>query len=350
MFRGVFMMWKDLYAHAFSEQATIQKVAVNDKISHFQAEKKTVIDFGKNILYNEESTIELTEVSKEILRVGERMEEKREDNRITLTPCSKSELEADILEYLCLQNKKKIPVTEVQVCQHFHLLKKSLTAILKQMLEKGYLEQYEKNGEIALTPYGIREGNEYLYRHYSISQFLQFIGVQEATADQDACRAEHILTDETVQALCTYVNNDNQHYERKIRNSDLTDRYAPGRYEGMMEIYSMEQCRPRKFREENADYTGTIFLEIDQEGWFELQYAEKTGEKTLWYKNADGVEGVEWVKAECGEQGERIPVNAFEFVLKANEVLMEGHLLVAFTEGDEQPNLWNSGQLEVELW
>ena len=55
-------------------------------------------------------------------------------------------------------------------------------------------------------------------------------------------------------------------------------------------------------------------------------------------------------ESEHGKQGERIPVNAFEFVLKANEVLMEGHLLVAFTEGDEQPNLWNSGQLEVELW
>ena len=43
------------------------------------------------------------------------MEEKKEDTRITLTPCSKSELEADILEYLCLQNKKKIPVTEVNI-------------------------------------------------------------------------------------------------------------------------------------------------------------------------------------------------------------------------------------------
>ena len=278
------------------------------------------------------------------------MEEKKEDTRITLTPCSKSELEADILEYLCLQNKKKIPVTEVNICQHFHMLKKSLTAILKQMLEKGYIDPYEKNGVIELTPYGIREGNEYLYRHYSISQFLQFIGVAEKTADQDACRAEHILTDETVQALCSYVNSDNQHYERKIRNSDLIDRYAPGTSEGMMEIYSMEQCRPRKFCEENADYTGTILLEINQEGWFELQREGKAGKKTLWYKNADGAEGVEWVKADHGKQGERIPVNAFEFVLKANEVLMEGHLLVAFTEGDEQPNLWNSGQLEVELW
>ena len=49
-------------------------------------------------------------------------------------------------------------------------------------------------------------------------------------------------------------------------------------------------------------------------------------------------------------KGERIPANAFEFVLKANEVLREGHLLIAFTEGNEKPNMWNSAQLEVVLW
>lgn len=279
------------------------------------------------------------------------MEEKiKEDNRIELSPYSKAELEADILEFLCLQNKKNIPVTELQISQHFGVIKKTLTAILKQMLEKGYIYPYQKNEVIQLTPYGIREGNEYLYRHHSISQFLQFIGVGEDTADQDACRAEHILTDETVQALCRFVNDDNQHYERKTRNSDLTDRYAPGVYEGMMQIYSMEQCRPRKFQEENALYTGRIFLEITREGWLELEYAKEKYQKKLWYKNSDSREELAWTEAVHGEKGERIPANAFEFVLKANEVLREGHLLIAFTEGNEKPNMWNSAQLEVVLW
>ena len=282
---------------------------------------------------------------------GGSMEEKnKEDNRIEISPCSKSELEADILEFLCLRSKRSMTVTELTICQQFNMPKKTLTAILKQMLEKGYIEPYMKNEAIQLTPYGIREGNEYLYRHHSISQFLQFIGVHEETANQDACRAEHILTDETVQALCNYVNTDHQHYERKIRNSDLTDRYAPGTYEGMMQIYSMEQCRPRKFREENALYTGSIFLEITKEGWFELEYGPEKSKKHLWYKNTEGSEDTAWIEAKHGKLGERIPANAFEFVLKANEVLMEGHLLIAFTEDGEKPNMWNSAQLEVELW
>ena len=40
-----------------------------------------------------------------------------------------------------------------------------------------------------------------------------------------------------------------------------------------MQLYTMEQSRPRKFQEENDLYTGSIFLEITKEGWFELEYA-----------------------------------------------------------------------------
>lgn len=81
-----------------------------------------------------------------------------------------------------------------------------------------------------------------------------------------------------------------------------------------------------------------------------MQYAGEKYQKRLWYKNSESSEEMAWIEAVHGEKGERIPANAFEFVLKANEVLMEGHLLIAFTEGDEKPNMWNSAQLEIELW
>ncbi len=277
-------------------------------------------------------------------------ENTNDDSRVEMSPYSRVELEADILEFLCLRERQNQPITEVGICLQFKIAKKTLSGILKQMLDKGYLEPYRRGGDVHLTPYGIRAGNEYLYRHHSISQFLQFIGVPEQTANQDACRAEHILADETVQALCEYVNNDHQHYERKIRNTDLTERYAPGNHEGMMQIYTMEQSRPRRFSEENDLYTGTVFLEITNEGWFELEYAGEKFQKTMWYKSADGSEEADWIRAEHGEKGECIPADAFEFVLKANEVLMEGHLLVAYTEDGEKPDMWSSAQMEVELW
>lgn len=275
---------------------------------------------------------------------------KEENSAVESPPYSKEEMEGDILERLCLWNKQNIPATEINLCRDFGIPKITLTATLRKMLEKGYIEPYKKNEAIRLTLLGVNEGNEYLYRHNSISQFLQFVGVKEEVADQDACRAEHIFSDQTVEALCSFVNADYKNYVRKIRNTELTDRYEPGTYQFDMQIYSMEQCRPRKFREEYFDYTGNIFLEIGREGWFELEYAGEKWKKKLWYKNAGRTTEDEWIEAPRGERGERIPANAFEFVIKYNEVLMEGHLLIALTGENEKPDIWNSCQLEVEIW
>ena len=279
------------------------------------------------------------------------MQEKAQDkSRIEMPPYSRIEMETDILEQLCVWRKQETGADETKICHYFQIQKKTLTAVLKQMMEKGYIYPYQKNGEILLTPYGVSEGNECLQRHSSISQFLQYIGVTEETADQDACRAEHFFTDETVKALCTFVNSDIKGYERRIRNSELTERYAPGKYVFMMQIYSMGQSRPRKFREENFWYTGDITLEITDVGWFELQYAtEEKFTKKLWYKNAGDLTE-DWMEAEKGEMGERIPASAFEYVVKAGETLIEGSLLIALTEPDEKPDIWNSCQLELELW
>ena len=116
-------------------------------------------------------------------------ENTNDDSRVELSPYSRVELEADILEFLCLRERQNQPITEVGICLQFKIAKKTLSGILKQMLDKGYLEPYRRGGAVHLT------------RHHSISQFLQFIGVPEQTANQDACRAEHVLADETVQAL-----------------------------------------------------------------------------------------------------------------------------------------------------
>lgn len=275
----------------------------------------------------------------------------REQNRIAVVPYTKVELEGDILELLCLQQKKNNVVTASELCRHFDMGKKTLTSILKPMQEKGYLQIGDKSGEITLTPYGISEGNEYIYRHDSISQFLQFIGVSAETADRDACRAEHILTDETIRTICDFANRGIYH-DRKLWNTELTDRYEPGVYEFMMQIYSMERCRPRKFREEYEYYTENIYLEVSADrGWFELERRkDRQHNKTLWYKCATDAVSREWNRAQTGERGERLPANAFEFVIKPNAPLIEGHLLIAFTEEGERPDLWSSCQLEVEIW
>ena len=212
---------------------------------------------------------------------------------------------------------------------------------------KEYLEKLIAGQEIQLTDYGLSVGNDCIYRHNSISQMLQFIGVNEKTADQDACRIEHIVTDESTRAICQFINYENMYYERRIRNSELTDRYEKGNYIFSMQMYSLEQRCPRKLKKEYHCYSRNVILEITKKGYFKLQKVSSLGNKRLWYKNYDK----QWVLAEQGAQGEQIPSRVFEFIIKPNDRVIEGKLLIAFMpENQTEPEVWDCGQLEVEIW
>ena len=202
-------------------------------------------------------------------------------------PHSKLEKEEDILEQLCIWKTQNISLDLERICQHFRMEKRDIVVCLKRMQKEGYLEKLIAGQEIQLTDYGLSVGNDCIYRHNSISQMLQFIGVNEKTADQDACRIEHIVTDESTRAICQFINYENMYYERRIRNSELTDRYEKGNYIFSMQMYSLEQRCPRKLKKEYHCYSRNVILEITKKGYFKLQKVSSLGNKRLWYKNYD---------------------------------------------------------------
>lgn len=129
---------------------------------------------------------------------------------------------------------------------------------------------------------------------------------------------------------------------------DLKEWYSPGIYQFMMQIYTMEQVVPRVPDEKNQWYSGSVFLEIGEESWFELQYARKDmrfREKLRYYFPEIG-----WVEARQGQMGERIPASCFEFARFPDEALTEGHILIAYTVDMEEPDPRDILQLEVEIW
>ena len=126
-------------------------------------------------------------------------------------PHSKLEKEEDILEQLCIWKTQNISLDLERICQHFRMEKRDIVVCLKRMQKEGYLEKLIAGQEIQLTDYGLSVGNDCIYRHNSISQMLQFIGVNEKTADQDACRIEHIVTDESTRAICQFINYENMY-------------------------------------------------------------------------------------------------------------------------------------------
>ena len=72
------------------------------------------------------------------------------------------------------------------------------------LLKAGQYIDVDNGGYITLTAAG-REVAEKIYeRHTVLSELLIRLGVDEKTATDDACRIEHVISDESFQAIKQY--------------------------------------------------------------------------------------------------------------------------------------------------
>lgn len=261
-------------------------------------------------------------------------------------PSSKREMEEDLLEQLCIFEGKKESLNVSYVSRELHMTRRDVNYYLKQMKKHGYVEDgVQEEGEIRLTELGRITGAECRHRHDTFTQFLQYIGVEREKASEDACRMEHVVSEETVQKICDFVNY-GETYEQVLRYTDLKYRYLPGEYEFLMGIYYMEKTCPRRFAREFSYFSEKIYLYVDEEkSWFELEKKSPLS-LCLWYKAPD--KG--WVKAEEKDGRLVIPSVVFEFSMRKPNPITEGTALVAFARKGEKPEEWNSRELDVHIW
>ncbi len=76
----------------------------------------------------------------------------------------------------------------------------SVTEMLQKLALEGYVV-YEKYRVIDLTPKGLELAKNLEMRHHAIKKLLMYMGVDENTADRDACLVEHILSQETLEKI-----------------------------------------------------------------------------------------------------------------------------------------------------
>lgn len=261
-------------------------------------------------------------------------------------PSSRREIEEDLLEQLCIFAEKTEHLMVAYVCSELHMTRRDINFYLKQMKKHGYVaEGFQDDGEIRLTELGRIAGAECRHRHDTFTQFLQYIGVESEKASEDACRIEHVVSEETVQKICDFVNY-GETYERIFRHTDLKYRYLPGEYEFLMGIYYMEGVCPRRFAREFSYFSEKIYFYADEEkSWFELEKKIPV-DLCLWYRDP----GNGWVKAREREGRSLIPSEVFEFSMRRLNPVTEGTALVAFAREGEKPEEWNSRELDVHIW
>lgn len=80
----------------------------------------------------------------------------------------------------------------------------SVTEMFQKMAEKGYII-YKKYEGAQLTEEGRKEAEAIVERHAVLRDFLEILGVNEETAEEDACGIEHHLHEETLKRLTKFV-------------------------------------------------------------------------------------------------------------------------------------------------
>lgn len=110
------------------------------------------------------------------------------------------------LETILILQQRKGNVRSIDIVTELNYSKPSISNAMKQLSSNGYIHM-DENRFITLTEAG-REIAERMYeRHELISKFLMKLGVNEDVALEDACRIEHVISDETFQKIKEHANN-----------------------------------------------------------------------------------------------------------------------------------------------
>lgn len=108
------------------------------------------------------------------------------------------------LETILMLKKQNEYVRSIDIANKMNFSKPSVSRAIKLLKEsklitvdgKGYIDFTDKGREIAEGVYN---------RHITLTVFLTQLGVTQHQAEEDACRLEHIISDETYQCIKNYL-------------------------------------------------------------------------------------------------------------------------------------------------
>lgn len=104
------------------------------------------------------------------------------------------------LETILMLSTKLPVVRSVDVANELGFKKSSVSIAMKNLREKGHILVSDA-GFITLTESGKEIAEMILERHEFLSSWLVKLGVDEATASEDACKIEHVISTESFQAI-----------------------------------------------------------------------------------------------------------------------------------------------------
>lgn len=108
------------------------------------------------------------------------------------------------LETILMLSVKKPVVRSVDVAEELGYKKSSVSVAMKNLREKQHIT-VTPEGYIYLTEEGKRIAEMIYERHQMLSSWLIQLGVDQQVAAEDACRIEHVISQESFEAIKKHI-------------------------------------------------------------------------------------------------------------------------------------------------
>ena len=104
------------------------------------------------------------------------------------------------LEAIYTLNKERKNVRSIDICEYMGFSKPSVSRAVGLLKNGGFIT-VDKDGYITLTEVGQEVSEKIYQRHLILTRFFVWLGVNETTAAEDACKIEHDISDESFDAI-----------------------------------------------------------------------------------------------------------------------------------------------------
>ena len=111
------------------------------------------------------------------------------------------------LETIYVLSQKQQNVRSIDVAEYMGFSKPSVSRGVSILKQQGYLT-VDGNGFLELTDSGMDLAKKIYERHTVLTEALVKLGVDPEIAQQDACKMEHIISDETLNAFKRHMGKD----------------------------------------------------------------------------------------------------------------------------------------------
>ena len=106
----------------------------------------------------------------------------------------------DFVEALLMLEDQGLPLETTKVARLLNVSKPAVHQMGHELIDKGLITRKDY-GDMTLTDAGRELARKVFNRHKILKQFLIELGVSEDVAEDDCCKIEHVISEETFEVI-----------------------------------------------------------------------------------------------------------------------------------------------------